>query len=390
MEQHSNPEIKGYCSDQFLELRQTFEHNFVSEYEIGASVALYYQGKQVVSLWAGYTDLERETEWQENTLVNIFSCSKGILAIACQILIQRGLLNLNERLSGVVPAFLRDDKFDITISDVLCHRACIPAIKESLKDEDLYDWQKMVSAITNTPLYWPLASKQAYHAMTFGWLCGEIIQARSGQTLRQFIDSELVDTLGLQFSFGLEPDARAISSPILPPKDIPPSYLDAGDKGLANTIKNNPGSVTERAFTNPMSIMTGVNTEAWMQAIVPAANGFSNASSLAMLYGSLADKSDQRILSNEQVKSCSQTLSSSHDEVLQQHINFGPGFFLSAEENGLYFGKNGFGHPGAGGAITFADPDHQIGFAYLPNRMGQYTVLDPRADKLIQACYQCL
>jgi CubicO group peptidase (beta-lactamase class C family) len=266
-------------------------------------------------------------------------------------------------------------------------------VKALLPNEALYDWNAMVMALAAQEPWWEPDSSHGYHAVTFGWLVGEIVRRVSGKSLGTYFRDAIARPLGLDFHIGLadaEHDRVAEMSPIPLP--------DPGAEGiqLGMVILSDPEGVAARAFMNPPSLAHGVNIPEWRRAEIPGANGHGDARSLARVYGALArggSVDGVQVLSPAGVTRCWTELSHGPDLVLQLTTRFGHGFMISQPGVPLaMFGPNphAFGHPGAGGSVGFADPDAKIGFGYVMNRMGPHILLDPRAAALIDAVYAAL
>jgi len=381
--------IHGECDPRFAAVGEAFRENFRSQGEIGASVAVVLQGRLVVDLWGGYADRNKKAPWGRDTLVNVFSTTKGVTAICAHRLIERGLLAPETPVAKYWPEFAAAGKGHIPVGWLLNHRAGLPAVRKNLPDEALYDWKVMTDTLAAEEPWWVPGEKHGYHAVTFGWLLGELIHRVSGRSVGTYFREELGVPLDLDFHIGLDPTAQArvarISSSRMPP-------VDEDGKKLMQLLVSKPHGMVARAFTNPFSIINGVNTSAWRSAEIPSANGHGTARALARLYGILAlggDIDGIRVLSSETIRNCFQEESYGTDEILQTVTRFGPGFMLNQDRPGASYGpgRHSFGHPGAGGSVAFADPEAGLGFAYVMNRMGPHILIDPRATALIDAVY---
>jgi CubicO group peptidase (beta-lactamase class C family) len=382
--------IQGVCDSRFAAVREAFEENFKGRNEIGASVGVVFQGRLVVDLWGGYVDRNKEVPWKRDTLVNVFSTTKGVTAICAHRLMERGLLDPQAPVAKYWPQFAAVGKEHIPVGWLLNHRAGLPAVRRNLPNESLYDWKLMTDTLAAEEPWWVPGERHGYHAVTFGWLLGEVIRRVSGRSVGTYFREELGVPLNLDFHIGLSPTEQArvarVSSPRMPPED-------EDGKRLMEALVSKPHGIVARAFTNPFSIINGVNTSAWREAEIPSANGHGTARALARLYGALAlggTIDGVRVLGPETIRNCFREESYGTDEILQAVTRFGPGFMLSQDRPGASYGPglNSFGHPGAGGSVAFADPEAGVGFAYVMNRMGPYVLIDPRATALIDAVYR--
>ncbi len=388
----ANELIQGECDQRFNLVKEVFAENLQGVTEVGEGVAVTLGGQPVVDLWGGYIDSRHTSVWQKNTIVNVFSTTKGIVAICALRLVEAGLLDLDKPVAHYWPGFDKNGKDKITVRQVLSHQAGLPAIREKLPDEALYDWDRMCGALANEEVWWEPGSDHGYHAITFGWLVGEVIHRITGKTVGQYFKQELTDPLGLEFYLGLNDEQISRTARISQYKDLSenPEPLP-----LIKEITENPSGMTSLAFINPFSIVTGTNTEDWRRSEIPSANGHCTARALARLYGALAcggELDSVHVLGKEALDLCYEETSSGKDLVLKVGTRFSHGFMMSQDYDGAAFGpgERSFGHPGAGGSVGFADPDAEIGFGFVMNRMGPHILLDPRATRLIDAVYTCL
>jgi CubicO group peptidase (beta-lactamase class C family) len=386
----AKPEILGTCDAAFAGVRRAFEENFEKRGEIGAAVAVVVDGRARVDLWSGSADQAGTRPWKRDTLVNVYSTTKGMTALCAQRLVDAGRLDLDAPVARYWPEFAAAGKSALPVRWLLSHRSGLAAVRDTLPGEALYDWQAMCTALAAETPWWEPGSAHGYHALTFGWLVGELVRRIDGRSLGRFFREEIAGPLGAEFHIGL-PDAqhgRAAELGTLP--------LDPAAEGsLASVMLEDPAGVSARAFTNPASVLRGVNIPEWRRAEIPGANGHANALGIARVYGALArggELGGVRVLSSEGVARCAQEQSHGKDRVLRISTRFGQGFMLSQPLPLASFGPNegSFGHPGAGGSVGFADPLARVGFGYVMNRPGPNILLDPRADALIHAVYQAL
>jgi CubicO group peptidase (beta-lactamase class C family) len=385
-------DIHGRCDPRFAAVAQVFEENFRLRDEVGAAVAVTWHNEPVVDLWAGHADQGRSAPWQRDTLVNVYSTTKGITAICAHRLVDEGRLDLDAPVARYWPEFAQNGKEAIPVRWLLSHRCGLPAVRELLPGEALYDWDAMTAALAAEPPWWTPGEKHGYEAITFGWLVGEVVRRIAGKSLGAYLRDEIAAPLGLDFHVGL-PDAehgRVAEMSLLPP--APP-----GEEGLelAEIIVGDPEGMSARAFINPPSMALGVNYAEFRRAELPGVNGHGTARALARLYGALAaggEVDGVRVLSRQAIERCRSEQSRGPDAVLLIETRFGLGFMLPQDRPEARFGPNpgAFGHPGAGGSLAFADPEGGIGFAYVMNRMGPHILLDPRAIALVGAVYDSM
>src|SRR5580658_10101739 len=208
--------IAGTCDPRFRKVREAFAANFETAGEIGASVAMYIDGKQVVDLWGGYADRARTRPWTRDTLVNIYSTTKGLAAMCAHRLVDQGKLDLDAPVAKYWPEFAAAGKDKLPVRYLLSHRAGLPAIRKTLPPEALYDWKTMTAAVAAQEPWWEPGKKHGYHAITYGWLVGEIVRRASGKTLGTYFRDEIVSPLGLDAYIGLDARNDARTANIIP------------------------------------------------------------------------------------------------------------------------------------------------------------------------------
>ncbi len=384
-------QIHGHCAKGFEAVRDTLAASFARGEEVGAAVAVDVAGENVVDLWAGNADLEGVRPWQRDTIANVYSTTKGVTAILALRLVEQGRLDLDAAVSRYWPEFAQAGKDRIPVRDLLNHRCGLPAVRHMLPDGAPYDWDIMTTALAAETPWWEPGTAHGYHAITYGWLVGEVIRRITGKSVGALLREELAEPLGLDLAIGLPQadDGRCADL------KSPPLVNADGEPNLMELILSDPTSVTALAFLNPPSLMLPgtVNSRAWRGAEIPGANAHGTARSLARLYGTIANGGDcdgVHVLGPETAARAAVEQSCGMDIVLRLRSRFGLGFMLS--QPGSEFGPNdgAFGHPGAGGSIAFADPKARVGFSYVMNRMGPYILIDPRATALIDSLYRCL
>jgi CubicO group peptidase (beta-lactamase class C family) len=353
-------------------------------------VAITLDGQPVVDLWAGHADKARTRPWGRDTIVNVFSTTKGLTAICAHRLVDQGRLNLDAPVARYWPDFAQAGKDKIPMRDLLNHRAGLPALRDPLPEDAIYEWDVMTAALAAEKPWWVPGTKHGYHAITHGWLIGEVIRRVTGQTPGRYFHDEIAGPLEIDCHIGLDARedgrcAQMIQSPPPPPDQI----------NLFDYATKNPDSVTAKAFMNPPTAMklAAVNARAWRGAEIPAANGHTTARALARLYGALArggEIDNVRVLGPDAIRRCYIEESNGRDEVLMVSTRFSTGFMLTQPHDPMGPNAHPFGHPGAGGSLGFADPEAKIGFGYTMNKMGPYILIDPRARALLEALYASL
>ena len=377
-------EVAGNFSGQFAPLAEAFAQSFNQHGDTGAALAVYYRGELQADLWGGKQDKKDQQDWQQDTCVNIFSAGKALVAVTVLQQLERTGLSLDTPLQEIWPEF---ENSAVTIKHVLSHRSGYSAFTQTMADESIYDWQQATAAIAQDQPWWEPDQDQGYSPMLFGWLGGEISRRlASAERFNDVVQKDISEPLAIRAGFGLPEDQQTLLADV---RGLAPVHVPKDAAKLMGIFKDEPGGVTQKAFTNPMSIMVGTNSQAWRQAQIPGGNATSNARSMATFYQALLEPG--RLLSEESLMALRQQHSHSDcDRVLKTPLSFGLGFMLSDERDECRFGREGFGHPGAGGCLGFADPKYDIAFSYTTRDMGQSLLIDPRAIRLIEATYQCL
>ena len=382
--------IYGECDQRFIRVCKAFEKNFENDGELGAALSITLAGQPVVDLWGGYADKERQKEWAEDTIVNVYSTTKGMTAVCAHRLIDQGLLDLDEKVSYYWPEFAQAGKENIPVRYLMAHRAGLAAISKPLVTEDIFNWETMTSALAAQEPWWEPGTRHGYHALTFGWLVGEVVRRISGKSLGTYFREEVAEPLGLDIHIGLDDRHFHRVTDMIPAPPPPPAA--EGEFNLAELITKDMESVTAKAFINPMMPRGIQNTPEWRRAEIPAANGHCSARSLARFYGALSvggELDGVRVLSPESIERARTEQVSGPDQVLFMESRFGLGFMLPWPIMGTFL-KNprSFGHAGAGGSFAWADPEAGLGFGYVMNKMDAGLAGDVRAASLLQAMYE--
>jgi CubicO group peptidase (beta-lactamase class C family) len=380
--------IHGFVDDGYGEVMDAFVENFRQRHDLGAACAVFVDGQPVVDIWGGVADARTGRAWTRDTAAVIFSCTKAILAICAYTLVEEGRLDLDAPIARYWPSFGEAGKASITLRMALSHRAGLAALDADLSKSDVVGWDPVIRALEQQrPLHAPHAG-HLYHAMTYGWLVGEVIRRVSGLTPGQFFRAAIADGLGLRTWIGL-PDAMRSSvawmEPPLPDED------SAAARENARLFDENPNldrSLTMGgAFAFPdEGGFVSFNDPALQRCEIPGANGVSTASSLARLYAAcVSDVDGSPILQRTSVEDALRPLSVGPQlsGLPDDGSRWGTGFQLASPPTQPMLGPASFGHAGAGGQLGFGDIDLRVGFAYLSNQMGGYG--DARARELTRA-----
>ena len=372
-------QIQGYFDLRFEAVKEAFAALFNDPQERGAALCVQIDGETVLDLWAGVADKDGEQAWHSDTLANLFSCTKTFTAVAALQLVGEGKLALDRPVAQDWPEFAQAGKGAITLRQLLSHQAGLPALRQMLPPEALYDWQAMTAALAAEQPWWEPGSGHGYAPITYGWLLGELIRRVEGCGPGEAIVRRTAIPLGLDFHIGLHDDEFPRVAAIGRKKG---DLGDAAAQRLLRCMMSEPASMTARAFTNPPSIMTSTNKPEWRRMQQPAANGHGTARALAGFYTGLLQG---RLLDEALLAELTREHACGEDRTLLTQTRFGLGCMLDQPQvaNATYgLGPQAFGHPGAGGSIGFADPQRGVAFAFVTNSLGPYVLMDPRAQRL--------
>lgn len=379
-------QIQGYFDLKFEAVKDAFAEFFDDPQERGAALCVQVGGETVVDIWAGVADKDGQQAWHSDTILNLFSCTKPFTAVTALQLVGEGKLELDVPVARYWPEFAAAGKERITLRHLLSHQAGLPAIRESLPAEALYDWQTMTHALAAEAPWWALGDGHGYAPITYGWLVGELLRRIEGRGPGESIVARTAKPLGLDFHVGLADEEFHRVATISRGKG---NVGDAAAQRLLKTMMSDAQALTTRAFANPPSIMTSTNKPEWRRMQQPAANGHGNARSLAGFYSGLLDGS---LLDSELLGELTREHSVGEDKTLLTSTRFGLGCMLDqpAVANATYgMGPGAFGHPGAGGSTGFADPQRDVAVGFVTNNLGPFVLMDPRAQKLAGILCKC-
>lgn len=368
-------QIHGSADPAFAALTAEFERNFAERGDVGAALSLVIDGAPVVDLWAGSLDAARTRPWAAHSVVNVWSTTKAIGALCFAMLVERGACAYDDLVVRWWPEFAAHGKDGVTIAMLLSHQAGLCSFRDPAVVEDFYDQPAAAARLAASEPLWPPGSRSGYHAISIGVLAGELFRRIEGRSLGAFIAAELSAPLGLHLTLGLPASEEARRAEMIAPPELATSNM---------TTDLNPSQAA--AYLNPVIEPLLPNTAAWRACELVSANGFSNARSLARLFGEVAAG---RLLSPQTLAQATALRISGVDEVLGVPARWAAGFLLNTD--GLYGPSEAtFGHSGWGGSFAMVDPDRKVALAYTMNRMGTDLVGDPRDVALIAAAYEGL
>lgn len=384
--------INGWTSPGFDGVRDAFEKNFADGLEVGASFTAYHQGKAVADLWGGIADDHTQRLWEEDTLEVVFSTTKGATAICAHQLAQAGRLDVDAPVVEYWPEFGQAGKEKIPVSYLLSHQAGLAWVDEPLTLEQALAWEPMIHALERQAPAWEPGTAQGYHAVTYGYLVGEVVRRITGRSLGTYFHDEVAAPLGLNFWIGLPEEQEPRVGRLI--GGIVADDATADDETRAAMAEFiGPDTMLGKALTAGGAFAgPGIwNTRPVHAAEVPAASGISDARSIARMYAAcLTEVDGVRLLSADQVRTATiQRTTGPNIVLLDLDLQFGLGFIVPSSLVQLG-GPHSFGHFGAGGSAGWADPDADLAFGYVMNRMDMGLAGDQRSFGLINACYDAL
>ena len=388
--------INGSYDPRFEGVFKEFEQNFAERGEVGAGVSVTWQGATVVDLWGGVADAESRRPWTDKTMPIVWSSTKGATSICLHTLAYRGELDLDAPVSEYWPEYGVEDKASTTVKMFLNHTAGLPAIKEPVPANAFYDWPGIIKILEDAELWWAPGTEQGYHALTKGFLCGEILRRVTGQTIGEFLQQEFSGPLGLDFFMGV-PDDRIddVATMIFPEQAEPPADFFL-------SVEANPDGIQSKVFTNDGGHMEEFQTEAALKSEIPAAGGLATAKGLASIYAPFAcggELNGNRFVDQDHLmRMSSVSTACGLDKSLLVPMRFSEGFTKTMDnrrgkpgnQDSILMSEDAFGCPGFGGSIGLADPGAEMSFGYCMNNMGPGTALNPRGQSLLDGTYQSL
>jgi CubicO group peptidase (beta-lactamase class C family) len=403
----------GWVAPGFESVRDAFQANFDDHDEVGAAYAAYHRGRKVVDLWGGIADVTTDRPWDEDTLVLVYSTTKGITAMCANRLAQEGRIDVEAPVATYWPEFSQAGKEGVTVADLLSHRAGLAWVDGSMTPGEVFAWDPVITALAAQSPSWPPGSAHGYHATTYGWLVGEVVRRVTGRSVGTYLREEIAGPLGADFFIGLPETEHRRPARLI-------SFIDALAAGQLEGFGSAPGggpgrgpdldemaqlATTYLAPDGPLTKALGApggaladqtlwdSPDLW-RAELPAANGICDARSLACLYGACVSAveapagDDFRVLTPQQLDRALEPQTEGPDRVLLGlDLQWGLGFMLNRGligESGLG-GPRGFGHFGMGGSVGWGDGDLELGMGYVMNRMSMGTTGDTRSFRLMSA-----
>ena len=376
--------VSGTFAPGFKNVAEAFTTSFDGRPEMGAALHVVRDGETIIDLWAGIADARTGRAWTKETPSVIFSCTKGLVSILAARLVQQGKLDYDAPVSHYWPEFAAAGKDKVTVGQALAHQAGLSAPREDLSEDDILDWDRVVSALAAQEPLWPLGTGYAYHALTHGWVAGEIIRRVTGQSVGSYFRDLVTQPLGVDAWIGLPDDNADIAAHLR--VSAPLSALWAEEAG--KPAPNWPYKAMTLGSALPADLVTedaGFNAQRIRAAEIPGAGGIATAEALATMWSATVTPTrGVRLIEDAIIANATRTKSSGAPVFGGDppFSRWGYGFQLDSEAR-RYLSDGCFGHDGAGGQVGFADPARRIGFGFVTNwMMGPE---DQRATGIISA-----
>ncbi|OIJ68711.1 serine hydrolase domain-containing protein [Streptomyces mangrovisoli] len=382
-------EVHGHCDPRFEAVREAFAENFRARGELGAAVSVTVGGESVVDLWGGWADPARTRPWERDTVVNVWSTTKGPTALCAHLLADRGLLDLDAPVAAYWPEFAAAGKEHVLVRHLLSHRAGLCGLRQPHALEQLYDWESTTGRLAATEPWWEPGTVSGYHALTYGFLVGEVVRRVSGMLPGALLEQEVTGPLGIDFTIGLPEKESGRAAELV----HAPAVASAEQGSVLGRLT--PMAIA--ALANPLAGAAEANTPQWRAAEIPAANGHGTARAVAALYGVFAGRGShggRRVLSPQAAERVREGQGRCRDLVLGAGLGHDTeialGVWLSGAEGSYGPNPKAFGHDGFGGSCGLADPEAGVSLGYVMNRMGPHIADDPRKSALVDALYGAL
>lgn len=352
---------------RFAGVRALLEHNLGTGAELGASLAVEIDGELVLDVWGGHRDAARTRPWESDTIVNVFSITKIVSALAVLMVARDGDLDLDAPVAEYWPEFAARRKEGVLVRQVLAHAAGLPGFDPPSRLEDLYDARAAADRLAAQAPWWEPGTASGYHLMTQGFLLGELVRRRTGRSLREFVAERIAGPLGADFRIGAAPADRGRIAELVSPPAIDISALDHDGVGY-------------RTFTGPPVPAAAAGTSAWQAAEIGAANGHGNARSVARILSALVG--DDRV-HRQQTEGI--------DLVNGLYVRWGLGLALSDRRTLPWIPGGRIAYWGGwGGSMAVVDSERRMTIAYVMNRMGPGILGSERAEQYVTEIYRAV
>ena len=390
--------INGEVASGFENVREEFEKNFTQRGELGAACAAFYKGQKIVDLWGGYRDEKSLDPWKENTLVHVFSTTKGFAALTFAVAHSQGLFEFDEKVSAYWPEFAQNGKEKITVDQLMSFQSGLCYIDQKLDEKIIGDLDELSRLLAKQKPAWNPGDYHGYHLFTADWCASEIIRRTDPQhrSLGQFFQDEIAKPLGLQLYIGTPPSIPDERFAVI--KDFKPVEMIFHMNTLPLGMVLNlfvPTSLTSKVLMNVnFKKPSDMGLPPYRSLELPGGNAIGQVRSMARLYSVFATGGKEINLKEKTVNLLSKPAVSPRygvmDKVLKRSMIYSHGLLKPFPDFVFSPSPKAFGAAGTGGSHAFADPDAQLGFAYAPNKLGFYQFNDPREKALRESIYRSL
>lgn len=370
--------LHGFADPQFSRVRAAFASCFADDLETGAAVSVVVDGALVVDLWGGHMDAAQTKPWTRDTVVNVWSVTKGITALAIAMAVDQGLLEYDQPLARYWPEFGARGKGGVTLGQALSHQAGLNGLSTAMDLPGVYDGDAYAQTLADMAPLWEPGSRMVYHAFSFGTLVAEPLRRVDGRSIGRFVREDIAAVLEVAFFIGLPADQDHRAAEVV----LGPGHSDWVAEVLASPYP--------QSCDNPMILADTPNDRRWRAAEIAGANGQSDALALATIYGGLATGASP-LISRSGLAAAVAPRFEGVDAIYQSPTRYAAGFKLQDQAYGARASRNSFGHCGWGGSMAFADPEAKVGFGFVTNRMQGFSDgIDPRHTRLTDAVYAAL
>nr|WP_295889132.1 serine hydrolase domain-containing protein [uncultured Devosia sp.] len=362
--------LSGTVAPGFEPVAEAFAAAFDGRPAMGGALHVTIEGESIINLWAGTADARTGRSWTGRTPSVVFSCTKGLVSILAARLVQEGRLDYAAPVSRYWPEFAASGKGSVTVGQALAHQAGLSAPRVDLTEDDIVDWDRVVAALAAQEPLWPLGSGYAYHALTHGWVAGEIIRRVTGQTVGEYFRDLITSPLGVYAWIGL-PDDKASEAAHL---QVSPPLSALWAEEAAKPAPNWPYKAMTLGHALPADLVSedgGFNKQRIRAAEIPGAGGIATAEALATIWSAtVVPTRGVRLIDDAVIAEATRTQSEGVSVFGGEppFCRWGYGFQLDSAAR-RYLADGNFGHDGAGGQVGFADPVRRIGFGFVTNWM---------------------
>ena len=384
--------IHGHVNPGFETVREVFTENFSKRHELGGACCVYHQGEKVVDLWGGVRDKSTDEPWQEDTMVIVYSATKGLAAMTLALAHSRGWLDYDERVSKYWPEFGQNGKGAITVRQLLAHQAGLFAFNEAVDLDIVKDLDQLAVVLARQKPAWKPGARQAYHALTLGFYEGELVQRidPKHRSLGQFFQDEIASPLGIDFYIGL-PESIPNSRLAVLANPSPVEMLFGFPIRFSLSAFNPHSNIYRALMVNPGTGILHDNKHIYSRNLeVPSGGGIGTARAIARAYSEFATGDQVLQLNHETLEALAAPAIPSergfYDECMKGEVRFSLGF-MKPNPSWSFGSNRSFGSPGSGGSLGFADPENDIGYAYVTNQMSTKLTGDPRDEAMRKAVY---